>query len=731
MWATVGSGFRTGQPPESALFLTFATYALAETPTKGLATPDAPGVGETAPAASREVSVQGEDVVVESSRPAGPDPMATSASVTVLRPDDRTAASADVAALLDTATGVTVQRLGGLGDYAAISIRGSSLRQVEVFLDGIPLNPDGTSVVNLAELPLAGFERIEVWRGNAPATFGSTAIGGVVNLVSRDPARASPTGGNSTANRGEGQVAYGTWDTARASVFDAGSKTFGNPMVGLWTLDGQGFAEAFQTRGDFEYFDDNATIYNRSDDAFRTRGNNDKLQLNAYVRARASTGPWRFSLLDAPLSRDEGIPGIAQAPASAARLSTFRNLLSGQVEWRGSAVSVTGTAWNLWREETLDDREGEVGSGNSWTRAEIGNTGGRVTATWAPKAWLVAGLTLGARHDSFADEDLVGEIDPTNRGRMSYTGSASADFRFFGDRLTISPVLAATLLDNRLIGEVSDRVGGGADTPVVDGSVDPRLGVLLRPASWLAFRANGGRYLRPPDLTELFGDSGSLHGNPELLPERGWSADFGARSTLKKGPVLGGSVDLSAFWLVSENRIIYVQNSQRTLYPVNFGNTWVQGIEAALEVDLLSWVDSQTSLTWTLSRNLTEGSQAANNELPRTPSLEVWQATSVHWRNVIRIGHTFAYTAPNYWDATNLYLSAPREVHGLFLKLKPTPRWPEIAVDCLNLTDTMTAVVPQNPADPEDTSRMVTAVTDYVSFPLPGRTLLASVRWAF
>lgn len=693
--------------PLQLVLLGHAAFALAADAPLAEAVPTV----ETAPAAGAAGS---DTVIVEEKRVVGPDPLRSSASVTVLRTDDRTAASTDVATLLDTTTGVTVRRLGGLGDYAAISIRGSSLRQVEVFLDGVPLNPDGTSVVNLAELPLAGFDRIEVWRGNAPASFGSTAIGGVVNLVSREEAE------------GDARVAYGSWDTARASVFDAGSLEHRE-----WTVDGQAFAEAFHSQGNFTYFDDNATIYNWLDDRTRERENNDKLQLNAIVRARASRGAWRFTLLDAPLARDEGLPGIAQAPASASRLSTWRNLTSAQAEWCSSSAAIRGTVWNLWREETLDDRDGEVGSGSAWTLTRMGTTGGRVTADWVPAAWLATGFTLGGYQERLATEDLTEAVATVERARFAGTAALSADIRLWSDRITISPVVAGTLLDNQAIGEVSDRVGGGADSPVVDGSVDPRLGLLFRPTPWLSLRANGGSYLRPPDLTELFGNQGALHGNPELLPERGWSADTGFRAVAPTLPWLGGSIDVAAFWLVSEDRIVYVQNSQRTLYPVNFGNTWVSGVEAALDFSLLGVLDSQTSATWTLSRNLTPGSESANNELPRVPPLETWQSTSVHWKDVVRVGHTFAYTAPNYWDAANLYLSAPRAVHGLFLKLRPTPRWPEVAVDCLNLTDEYTAVVPQNPADPANTDRMVTAVTDYAAFPLPGRTFLASVRWAF
>ena len=94
---------------------------------------------------------EGGTVVVEDTRD---DEQDTSASVTVIPIDETLPMSSDVAAVVDTASGTTVRRLGGLGDFSGVSIRGSTMRQTHVALDGVPLNPDGSSAVNLSQLPL-------------------------------------------------------------------------------------------------------------------------------------------------------------------------------------------------------------------------------------------------------------------------------------------------------------------------------------------------------------------------------------------------------------------------------------------------------------------------------------------------------------------------------------------------------------------------------------------------
>ena len=65
-------------------------------------------------------------VVEEHQNPA--DPGQTSASVTIIPVDGTLSASDDVASVVESASGTVVRRLGGLGDYATISIRGSSAR---------------------------------------------------------------------------------------------------------------------------------------------------------------------------------------------------------------------------------------------------------------------------------------------------------------------------------------------------------------------------------------------------------------------------------------------------------------------------------------------------------------------------------------------------------------------------------------------------------------------------
>ena len=88
---------------------------------------------------------------------------------------------------LSAIPGVRVSQSGGPGGNASVFVRGTNSNQVLVLRDGMPLNDasDASGAFNFGVDTLADVERIEVIRGPMAALYGSGAIGGVINLISR------------------------------------------------------------------------------------------------------------------------------------------------------------------------------------------------------------------------------------------------------------------------------------------------------------------------------------------------------------------------------------------------------------------------------------------------------------------------------------------------------------------------------------------------------------------
>lgn len=96
--------------------------------------------------------------------------------------------STDLNQVLNRTTGVRVRESGGTGSDFSFSLNGFSGKQVKFFLDGIPIDNYGSSFT-LNNIPVNMAERIEVYKGVVPISLGGDALGGAVNIVTKQNMR--------------------------------------------------------------------------------------------------------------------------------------------------------------------------------------------------------------------------------------------------------------------------------------------------------------------------------------------------------------------------------------------------------------------------------------------------------------------------------------------------------------------------------------------------------------
>ena len=95
----------------------------------------------------------------------------------------------DLATLLGGTAGLRVQPTNALFGGAGVRIWGLRGRYTSILTDGLPLYGSQSGSLGLLQIPVADIEQIEVIGGAASALYGATALGGVVNLISRRPVR--------------------------------------------------------------------------------------------------------------------------------------------------------------------------------------------------------------------------------------------------------------------------------------------------------------------------------------------------------------------------------------------------------------------------------------------------------------------------------------------------------------------------------------------------------------
>jgi vitamin B12 transporter len=124
-----------------------------------------------------------------------------------------------VADALFNVVGVQMRIIGGPGAFAFTNIQGSDFRHVAVFMDGIPLNLFSDNVADVAAIPVQLVDKIEVIKGPASSTWGSS-LGGVVNIITKSGTVPGRSGGTLYGSTGEQSFA-----DLRADVYGKKEKT--------------------------------------------------------------------------------------------------------------------------------------------------------------------------------------------------------------------------------------------------------------------------------------------------------------------------------------------------------------------------------------------------------------------------------------------------------------------------------------------------------------------------
>ncbi len=107
-------------------------------------------------------------------------------------------ASSNLSESMNFQSGLRVENNCGNCGTMQLRINGLEGHYSQILLDSRPIFSSLAAVYGLDQLPVAMIERVEVVRGGGSALFGSNAIGGVVNIITRDPLRNSLTLANTT-----------------------------------------------------------------------------------------------------------------------------------------------------------------------------------------------------------------------------------------------------------------------------------------------------------------------------------------------------------------------------------------------------------------------------------------------------------------------------------------------------------------------------------------------------
>ncbi len=515
-------------------------------------------------------------------------------SVSVVYPDDVKGEHKSLPDLLDQIPGVYVRRVAGNGQYTTASIRGSTGPQVNVYVDGVPMNLGGYGAVDLSTLPMSNVERVEVYRGYVPANLAGAPIGGAINIVTKKPDGVH--GGVSFGMRSYGGRQAST--NASAPLGD------GSILLGFGTESSDGdFRYKNLTQEDRRNYSGlasgnalaNATPLKRK----RMNNSYDKQDFLGKYQDDTWTAKWAYNYINRMLPTQTGsCSGSACSPG----INTY-------------GIDLPYTTYNVPRRQKVAQHDGLIGwhgavddldlnlgvnylnQDKSFRNLDWKATSQAPFIAWTKYQTNRIGATANASY-KLGDSQLLEFFADANREELGITGNDTAGTGALSrysrkmTHLQLQDTITLGFLDDLQVSPVVrvDRADGlNASTYNIpqDKGWKPTQGVGLKKQvgeEW-TLRGTWGTYNRFPTFYELFGDGIWVRPNPGIradypppIRERNRQYDFGPSWRGNLVGDLGGNLSVTYFKRKVEDAVGFMRTANGSI-PTRAGDTRFTGVE--------------------------------------------------------------------------------------------------------------------------------------------------------
>ncbi len=481
---------------------------------------------------------------------------------------------------LSAVPGLRVVQSGGAGSQTSVFIRGTNSNHVLVLRDGIPINDPGDpgGAFNFGIDTLEDVERIEVVRGPMSSLYGSGAIGGVINLITRH-GRAAPhghlvlAGGSPSQLLAQGDVAGGF------GIYDYSANV-----------------EGFSTRG-FDQTPKREAVYTGEVDGDRAKTAQVELgatilpdtRLSVLLRARDS----KYGYDEAGSLAYDGGNATGYDASLFGRLGLTSKLFDG---FWDTSLYLSRLQEDRRYTVTLDAQDPNQATGDSRYH------GRRTDAQWNNTlhvqdygALTANSVTFGYEHASDESDTKIGTASDGFPYDSAVRAHDDTDSGYAGVQTTLYKHLAL----NGQLREDGTTIAGDAFTWRIGG-------VLDIPELLSHIKASYGTSFRAPALYDRYGiDSYGYVGNPNLRPERGQGYEAGFTTDLPISANQDVSVSVDYF----HNRIhdlievVYAADFLSSS-PVNIDRARTEGVETTLTVRAARWLQADLTYTYTDARDL-------------------------------------------------------------------------------------------------------------------------------
>jgi vitamin B12 transporter len=473
--------------------------------------------------------------------------------------------------------GLNLVQVGGPGGQTSIFMRGTNSNHVKVLVDGIDVSDPSNSngAFDFGQFLTPDIQRVEVLRGPQSGLYGSDAIGGVINVITKS---------------GSGPAQF-------AASIEGGSFDTFNQNASL-----SGSADRFHYSANFEHFHAGATPVTpldallpgeeRIDDYYDNLTGSTKLgydltdTFDVGLVARYTDTHLRTTG-DNEDNFPDTFPDSVQSTSDTTQYYTrliAHNLAFGGVLDHTFGVAYGNIKSTLW---SPDNGPGE-------------NAGSRFKADWQGSIQLAADqhLILGLEHERDAISLPISASTTINSGYGELQSKFGEDF---------FDTVSLRYDDN-------DRFGGKATYRIAPAYFIKDTGTKLKASIGTGFKA--------PTLSEMYQSFPPFFfANPNLRPETTVGYDVGVEQAL-----LSDVVRLGATYFHNNTKDLIDSNADFTSYT-NIGRALTYGVESFVSYQPAGAYSARLDYTYTEAFD-----QSTNTELLRRPKNKVsfrnsWQAT--------------------------------------------------------------------------------------------------------
>lgn len=393
------------------------------------------------------------------------------ASVSVISRDDIEQSQAqDVMQLLNLQAGIDVARTGGPGQATSLFMRGTNSNQTLVLIDGVRAASAGLGSFAWQNISLTDIDRIEIVRGPRGSLYGSDAIGGVIQIFTR----------NNTGMHVRGQAGSYNSKLVEAGI-GGGEKVKYSLNIAAQETDG------------FSATNSNSSFFNPDNDGYRNGSASGRLAIPLNQSTNLQFSGW---YADSETDYDVGVDESVQQNSNAI--------------FNARLVNQTTTNWEQTFSAGLSKDDSEFIS----SAPSIFNTE-RFMADWQHNFNLALNHLLTAGLSTVKDQAIsIDLLTDTTAYDVSLRNNA-----------------AFVALQSQL-GQHNFNLSGRVDDyETFDNHSTGNIAWGYDLQSAIRLTASYGSGFRAPSLNELFypGYFGSYAGNPDLQPETSRTVEFGLR----------------------------------------------------------------------------------------------------------------------------------------------------------------------------------------------------------